>query len=186
MPTASRTKELAPSAPITQRAVTVRVSSVGSRPCAPSSWRRRVIVAPPSPCSRPSATQPRCDGDAGGGARSVERLLELRLEEQVVGLPSRLATASPASSVISSSPSAPYQWYSRSGSSSSASLSVTPDGLQQAHDLVVDVDGARQAVDLAEPLERLDAVAGPAEHARDRLAHGPESDDRDVELVVHS
>ena len=50
---------------------------------------------------------------------------------------------------------------------------------------MVDVDGARKAVDLAEPLEHLDAVTGAAEHARDRLADGAVADDRDVELVVH-
>ena len=65
IPLASRTKELAPSAPTTQRARTVRVSSVGSSfPVSRSSWRRIVSDAPSSPSARPSATQPRCTRDA--------------------------------------------------------------------------------------------------------------------------
>ena len=92
IPLASRTNELAPSAPTSHRALTVRVSPVSAslpalvlaRPAEASARRRSSRLN--EPLGRPSAL----DGHARPGARvAVDRPLELRLEEHVVRLPSR-------------------------------------------------------------------------------------------------
>jgi hypothetical protein len=56
--------------------------------------------------------------------------------------------------------------------------------LQQAHDLVVEVDGPRQRVDLAEALEHHDLVSGAAEQGGQSLADRAIADDRHVDVVI--
>jgi hypothetical protein len=57
--------------------------------------------------------------------------------------------------------------------------------LEQPHDLVIDVDGARQPVDLVEALERGHPVTGSPEHPGEGLADGPVPDDRNVGVSRH-
>ena len=56
--------------------------------------------------------------------------------------------------------------------------------LQQTHDLVVEMDGAREAVDLLEALERPHPMAGSPQQRGQRLAHWPVTDDRHVEVEI--
>ena len=114
-PAASRTNEFAPSAPITQRARTVRDLLGRLEPPAlvllvAADGERRPVAVVDELLGDPAAV----DGTPLIGARAVERRLELRLEEQVVGLPSG-ARRRCGVSVIIASPSAPNQRYSGSG-----------------------------------------------------------------------
>ena len=89
IPSASRTNELAPSAPTSQRARTVRVSPVATSRarvvlCDPTDGQLSPVVRVAQPLGHPATL----DRDAVLGTRAtVERLLELGLEEHVVRLP---------------------------------------------------------------------------------------------------
>ena len=72
------------------------------------------------------------------------------------------------------------------GTSSSAERLGQAERLEEPHDLVIEMDRARQPVDLGEALKRGHAMAGPPEQRRERLAHRAVPDDRhvDVDVVV--
>jgi hypothetical protein len=63
-------------------------------------------------------------------------------------------------------------------------LASNPEVLEQAHDLVVEVHGARETVDLAEPLEHGYTMPRLAKECRERLADRAVTDDRDVHVLV--
>ena len=108
IPLASRTNELAPSAPTTHRALMVRVSPVrASRPGSGDPPKRELnpVVGLDESLGGPSAL----DGHSRRDARmAVDRSLELRLEEHVIALPPDGAGLR-GSNRRSNSPSAPNQ-----------------------------------------------------------------------------
>ena len=64
-----------------------------------------------------------------------------------------------------------------------------PDGLDDAHRLVVQVAGAGSPVELGPALEDHDAIAALTQHGGEQLAHRPVADDRDIDhlsfVLVH-
>ena len=123
-------------------------------------------------------------GDAVVRTPPVESPFELGLEEQVVRLPARLRRHLRSQGeqllAVRAEPAVFAQRDHLLGEAVGQAA-----GLQQAHDLVVDVDGARQAIDLVEALERGDAVTRSTEHAGEGLPDGPVAHDGDVELSLH-
>ena len=185
IPVASRTNELAPSAPTSHRALTVRVSPVERKPAGllllnPPKRQLDALIAVDQPRGFPSAL----DGHARQVARvPVDRALQLRLEEHVVRLPARPRRAVRLE---------PHE-----------QLAVGPEPLvvvhrdhllgehlgqskrlQQTHDLVVQMDGAREAVDLLEALEHAHPMTGSPQQRGQRLAHRAVTDDRHVEVEI--
>ena len=113
--------------PTTQRARTVCVSSVGSsRPGSSSSWRRTVSVAPSASSTSPSATQPRWTATPSSAQAAVERRARAPAGRTGSRAPTPTSPGCCGVSVSSGSPSAPNQWYSRSGIISPARRSARP------------------------------------------------------------
>ena len=149
IPVASRTNELAPSAPTSHRARTVRVSPVSA------SAARLVLLDPPKRQLAPvsAVNQPRgfpsaLDGHARQAARvPVDRALQLWLEEHVVRLPARPRRAvrlEPQEQLaVGPEPLVVVHRDHLLGEHLGQS-----ERLQQTHDLVIEMDGAREAVDL--------------------------------------
>ena len=183
IPLASRTNELAPSAPTTHRALTVRVSPVrASLPGLvfgdPPERELDPLVGLHEPFGRPPALDRHPGGDA---CMVVDRPLELRLEEHVVGLPPgrRRAAGLEAQQqlTVGAEPAVVVDRNHLVGQHLGQ-----PERLQQPHDLVIEVHRARETVDLGEALEHRHPMPGAAEQRRERLPDRAVADDRDVEF----
>ena len=140
----------------------------------------RAGLAVHQPLDVPSAVQL----DAVAQAGAVERPLELRLEEEVVGLPpgrrGPWRCQRHHGLAVGAEPAVLAQWDHLVGEAVGEA-----EVLQQPHDLVVDVDRARQPVDLTEPLEGRHAMPGAGQPSRHGLADRPVADHRDVDVGVH-
>ena len=154
MPLASRTNELAPSAPTSHRALTVRVSPVRCEPArllldAPPQRQLRRPLRVDEPLGHPSTL----DAHAALGARvAVDRPLQLGLEEHVVRLPPRRRQALDVEAQQQLAVGAePLVVVHRDHLLRERLGQV--ERLQQPHDLVIEMHRAGQAVDLAEALE---------------------------------
>ena len=183
IPAASRTNELAPSAPTSHRALTVRAVARQRKPARllPLNAPERqldALIAVNQPRGFPSAL----DAHARQAARvPVDRALQLGLEEHVVRLPARPRRAAGLKPherlAVGPEPLIVMHRDHLLGEHLSQ-----PKRLQQTHDLVVEMDGAREAVDLLEALERPHPMTGSPQQRGQRLAHRPITDDRHVEV----
>ncbi len=116
------------------------------------------------------------------GARvAVDRPLELRLEEHIVRLPPggrRTLRLKPQEQVtVGAEPPVVVNRNHLFGQHFGET-----ERLQQPHDLVIDVNGARETIGLSEALEYRDPVTGSSEHRRQRLPYRPVADDRNIEV----
>ena len=107
--------------------------------------------------------------------RAIQRSLEIRLEEEVIRLPSgrrrRLGAHGHDRLAVGAEPAVFVDREEIVGD-----LLDDAERLPDAHDLVVEVDRARQVVEAAEALEDADAVPGAAEQRGRRLTDGPVAD----------
>ncbi len=176
IPLASRTNEFAPSAPIDPaRANGARLGLLIGRT---SEGELCAGLGVDEPFGHPSTL----DRDTGRPApNAIERGLELRLEEHVVRLPAGARRGGHVEAQQRGAVGAEPVVLVDRDQLVSERLGK-PERLKQAHDLVVQMDRARQPVDLLVALEHDDAMPGSAEQRRDRLAHRAVSDDRDIRI----
>ena len=122
------------------------------------------------------------DGHSRRDARmAVDRSLELRLEEHVIALPPgrrRTPRLEPQKQLpVGAEPTVVINRNHLSGQKLRQ-----PERLQQPHDLVIDVNRARETIRLPETLERRDSVTSAPEKGREGLPDRAVTDDRDVEI----
>ena len=130
----------------------------------------------------PLGRPPALNGHPGRDARvTVDRPFELGLEEHVVALPAgRRRTARLEAQEQLTVGAEPAVVVNRNHLL--RQHLGEPERLEQPHDLVIEVNRARETVDLAEALEHRHPVPGTAEHCRQRLPHRAVADDRDVDV----
>ena len=178
MPSASRTNELAPSAPTTQLARAVDSPAAGSR------LRRSPSSTWSACCSSRSTVRPRWQLH---GRLRPHRPVEGRLEERLV-------------EDVRVRPAGRSRWrvkgHDRLTVRAEPLVAVDredvaldrvddPEPLPDPHGLVVEADRARQPVWLVVPLEHPDAHPRLPEERGKGLSDRPVADDREVEHVAH-